>query len=248
MDISVEFKPFSVSKDTQKLLNLGNIRIFLTGTLGDKDKFCKWNDINPDETYYIYEKSPFDVSKRPIYGEFVGSMSGKRGNVPKWKNKKALSKIKKLIDKHNGENGVIHTSSNEQAYWIIENLKECNLRFVGGSDRNQVLREFKESNENIILIGASIKDGVDFKGDLCRFQIIFKIPYPQLNEQVKYRKELDSSWYYYQAVMALMQAYGRGIRDVDDYCTMYILDVDFKKLVDFNKNFFNEYFLEAIKK
>ena len=59
MDISAEFKPFSVVDDTQKLLGMGNIRIFLTGTLGSKEKFCEWNNINPEETYYIYEKSPF---------------------------------------------------------------------------------------------------------------------------------------------------------------------------------------------
>lgn len=248
MDISADFKPFSVSDDTQKLLDLGNVCIFLTGTLGDKDKFCKWNDINPDETYYIYEKSPFEISKRPIYGEFIGSMSGKRGNIPKWKNKKAVLKIKEIINNHKNQKGVIHTSSNEQAFWIMDNLEDYDLRFVGGSDRNEILREFRQSSDDIILIGASIKDGVDFKGDLCRFQIVFKVPYPQLNEQVIYRKNLDPSWYYYQAVMAIMQAYGRGIRDNDDYCVMYILDSDFKKLVDFNRNFFNEYFLEAIKK
>lgn len=248
MDISADFKPFSVSDDTQKLLDLGNVCIFLTGTLGDKDKFCKWNDINPDETYYIYEKSPFEISKRPIYGEFIGSMSGKRGNIPKWKNKKAILKIKEIINNHKNQKGVIHTSSNEQAFWIMDNLEDYDLRFVGGSDRNEILREFRQSSDDIILIGASIKDGVDFKGDLCRFQIVFKVPYPQLNEQVIYRKNLDPSWYYYQAVMAIMQAYGRGIRDNDDYCVMYILDSDFKKLVDFNRNFFNEYFLEAIKK
>lgn len=248
MDISADFKPFSVSDDTQKLLDLGNVCIFLTGTLGDKDKFCKWNDINPDETYCIYEKSPFEISKRPIYGEFIGSMSGKRGNIPKWKNKKAILKIKEIINNHKNQKGVIHTSSNEQAFWIMDNLEDYDLRFVGGSDRNEILREFRQSSDDIILIGASIKDGVDFKGDLCRFQIVFKVPYPQLNEQVIYRKNLDPSWYYYQAVMAIMQAYGRGIRDNDDYCVMYILDSDFKKLVDFNRNFFNEYFLEAIKK
>lgn len=248
MEISAEFKPFSVSDDTQELLKLGNVRIFLTGTLGNKEKFCKWNDINPDETYYIYEKSPFDVRKRPIYPEFVASMSGQRKGVPNWKNEKAISKIMELLDKHSNEKGVIHTSSNEQAFWLIENLKGYPLVFVGGKDRNEVLKEFTESTERKILIGASIKDGVDFKGDLCRFQIIFKVPYPQLNEQVKYRKELDKSWYYYQAVMALMQAYGRGIRDENDYCVMYIIDSDFEKLFDFNKNFFNEYFTEAIKK
>ena len=248
MDISAEFKPFSVLDDTQNLLELGNIRIFLTGTLGSKDKFCEWNNINPDETFYIYEKSPFDVAKRPIYTDFVGRMSGKTRGIPNWKNKRAIKKIKELLDKHQDEKGVIHTSSNEQAFWIIQNLKDYTLVFVGGEDRNIVLKEFTESNESIVLIGASIKDGVDFKGDLCRFQIVFKIPYPQLNEQVKYRRNLDPKWFYYQTVMALMQAYGRGIRDVDDWCVMYIIDSSFKQLFDYNRGFFNEYFIEAVQK
>ena len=248
MDIFAEFKPYSVSDATQNLLSFGETKIFLTGTLGDMKKFCKWNNINPDNTYYIYEKSPFEVSNRPIYIDFVGNMSGSRRNVPNWKNKRAILKIKELIDRYPNQKGVIHTSSNEQAFWIMDNLKEYKLLFVGGESRNEVLKEFNERNDGVILIGASIKDGVDLKGDLCRFQIIFKVPYPQLNEQVKFRKSLDPSWYYYQAVMAIMQAYGRGIRDKEDYCDMYIIDSNFKRLFDFNYNFFNEYFIEALKK
>ena len=249
MDISAEFKPFSVADDTQNLLGMGNVCIFLTGTLGSKDKFCEWNNINPEETYYIYEKSPFDVEKRPIYADFVGNMSGRRrGKTPNWKNKRAINKLKELLSRHKNEKGVIHTSSNEQAFWIMDNLRDDRLVFVGGEDRNHTLKDFTKSKENTVLIGASIKDGVDFKGDLCRFQIVFKIPYPQLNEQVKYRKALDPKWFYYQTVMALMQAYGRGIRDMDDWCVMYIIDSSFKQLVEYNRGFFNEYFLEAIQK
>ncbi|WP_405293013.1 helicase C-terminal domain-containing protein [Methanobrevibacter sp.] len=248
MDISAEFKPYSVVDDTQNLLSLGNICIFLTGTLGSKDKFCEWNNINPDETYYIYEKSPFDVAKRPIYTDFVGRMSGSRGKKPNWKNPRAIKKIRELLDKHSDEKGVIHTSSNEQAFWIMDQLKDYPLIFVGGEDRNMVLKEFTQTKENLILIGASIKDGVDFKGDLCRFQIVFKIPYPQLNEQVKYRRDLDPKWFYYQTVMALMQAYGRGIRDMDDWCVMYIIDSSFRQLFEYNRGFFNEYFAEAVQK
>ena len=246
MDISAEFKPFSVSQDTEELLKMGNVRIFLTGTLGDPDKFCKWNNINREETYYIYEKSPFDKKNRPIYIDFVGSMSNKDKYGPKWKNMKAIDKIKEIIDMYPDVKGVIHTSSNDQAFWICDNLPEYPLIFVGGEDRNRILRDFAESDERAILIGASIKDGVDFKGDLCRFQIIYKVPYPQLNEQVRYRYDMDKKWYYYQAVMSIMQAYGRGIRDKDDYCDMYIIDSDFGRLFDFNRNFFNEYFTEAI--
>lgn len=248
MDIFAEFKPYSVSDATQNLLEFGNTRIFLTGTLGSMEKFCQWNNINPENTYYIYEKSPFDVSNRPIYMDFVSNMSGHSKGVPHWKNKKAILKIKELIERYPNQKGVIHTSSNEQAFWIMDNLKEYNLLFVGGESRNQVLKEFNESKDAAIIIGASIKDGVDLKDDLCRFQIIFKVPYPQLNEQVKYRKSLDPSWYFYQAVMAIMQAYGRGIRDKDDYCDMYIIDSNFKNLFEYNRNFFNEYFTEALKK
>lgn len=248
MDINAEFKPYSVMDDTQKLLAMGDICIFLTGTLGSKDKFCEWNNINPEETYYIYEKSPFDVTKRPIYPDFVGRMSGFRRGVPNWKNKSAIKKIKEILEKHSDEKGVIHTSSNEQAFWLIENLKGYPLTFVGGENRNQILKDFSKSKKREILIGASIKDGVDFKGDLCRFQIVFKIPYPQLNEQVKYRRDLDPKWFFYQTVMALMQAYGRGIRDVDDWCVMYIIDSSFKQLFDYNRGFFNEYFIEAVQK
>ena len=248
MDISADFKPFSVVDDTQNLLALGNVCIFLTGTLGSKDKFCEWNNINPEETYYIYEKSPFDVANRPIYTDFVGRMSGFRRGIPNWKNKRAIKKIRELLDGHKGQKGVIHTSSNEQAFWIMDQLKDYPLVFVGGADRNIVLKEFTESKESLILIGASIKDGVDFKGDLCRFQIVFKIPYPQLNEQVKYRRDLDPKWFFYQTVMALMQAYGRGIRDTDDWCVMYIIDSSFKQLFDYNRGFFNEYFTEAVQK
>ncbi|MDO5820867.1 MAG: helicase C-terminal domain-containing protein, partial [Methanobrevibacter sp.] len=90
---------------------------------------------------------------------------------------------------------------------------------VEGDERNRIINDFTRSDKKSVLIGASLKDGVDFKGDICRFQIMFKMPYPQLNELVQYRKRQDRSWSFYQAVMALMQAYGRGIRDMDDYCT-----------------------------
>ena len=47
--------------------------------------------------------------------------------------------------------------------------------------------------------------------------------------------------------MPLMQAYGRGIRDMDDYCVLYVLDSDFDKLLNQHNYLFNEYFLEAIR-
>ena len=244
--LQAEFKPYSVTDETAKLLNMAEICIFLTGTLGDKKKFCQWNNINPDETYHIYQKSPFELENRPIVLDFAGRLSGDNKGRPNWRSRKAIDKIKEILDAHSNEKGVIHTSSTEQAYWICENLKDYDLIVVEGDERNRIINDFTQSDRKSVLIGASLKDGVDFKGDICRFEIMFKMPYPQLNELVQYRKRQDRSWYFYQAVMALMQAYGRGIRDMDDYCTMYIIDSSFKRLFDYNRKFFNKYFEEAV--
>ncbi len=244
--LKAEFKPYSVTDETMRFLNMADICIFLTGTLGDKRKFCQWNNINPDETYYIYQKSPFLLENRPIILDFAGRLSGDYKGRPNWRNMQAIEKIKEILDRHRYQKGIIHTSSTEQAYWIKENLPDYDLIVVEGDERNRIIDDFSASKRKSVLVGASIKDGVDFKGDICRFQIMFKIPYPHKNELVKYRMEQDRSWYFYQAVMAIMQAYGRGIRDMDDYCTMYIIDSSFEYLFNYNRRFFNKYFEEAV--
>ena len=241
--LKAEFKPLTISDYSDQLLHFGDIRLFMTGTLGSKDKFCQWIGIDPQETYYLYVKSPFPIENRPIIKEYVGSMSNNR-----WKNGLAITRIQEIISKHKGQKGVIHTSSNQQAWFIKKALASKNVWVAQGPTREDTIRRFEASRKSVILVGAGIKDGVDFKGDKCRFQIIFKIPYPSLaGKQVNIRMHYDESWYNYQTIMPLMQAYGRGIRDMDDYCTCYILDNDFEKLLRKFRYLFNEYFLEAIK-
>lgn len=247
--LKAEFKPLTISDYSDQLLQFGDIRLFMTGTLGSKDKFCNWIGIDPKETYHIFVKSPFAVEHRPIIKSYVGSMSGRKGPNPNWRNPQAIVKINKIIQKHKHEKGVIHTSSNQQA-WYIKKMLASNLVWVAqGNTREDTIKRFESSHKPVILVGAGLKDGVDFKGDKCRYQILFKMPYPSLaGKQVNIRMHYDQSWYAYQTIMPLMQAYGRGIRDMDDYCVMYVLDSDFDRLLNQHKYLFNEYFLEAIKK
>ena len=200
--LKAEFKPLTISDYSNQLLHFGDIRLFMTGTLGNKDKFCQWIGIDPKETYYIFVKSPFPKTNRPIIKSYIGSMSGRKGRNPNWR-----------------------------------------------PTREDTIKRFESSHKPIILVGAGLKDGVDFKGDKCRYQIMFKMPYPSLaGKQVNIRMHYDKSWYAYQTIMPLMQAYGRGIRDNEDHCVMYVLDSDFDKLLQQHKYLFNEYFLEAIQK
>lgn len=246
--LKAEFKPLKISDYSDSLLNFGNIRLFMTGTLGSKDKFCEWIGIDPKETYYIFVKSPFPKTNRPIIKSYVGSMSGRKGQNPNWRNPAAIQKINEIINKHKHEKGVIHTSSNQQAWFIKKMLKSKKVWVAQGATREDTIRRFESANGPVVLVGAGLKDGVDFKGDKCRYQIMFKMPYPSLaGKQVNIRMHYDDSWYAYQTIMPLMQAYGRGIRDNDDYCVLYVLDSDFDRLLRKYPYLFNEYFLEAIK-
>ena len=246
--LKAEFKPLTISDYSEQLLHFGSIRLFMTGTLGSKDAFCEWIGIDPKETYHKYVKSPFPKNNRPIIKSYVGSMSGRKGRNPNWRNPAAISKIQRIIKKHSHEKGVIHTSSNQQAWFIKKMLHSKNIWVAQGHTREDTIRRFESATGPVVLVGAGLKDGVDFKHDKCRYQIMFKMPYPSLaGKQVNIRMHYDHSWYAYQTIMPLMQAYGRGIRDMDDHCILYVLDSDFDKLLKKYSYLFNEYFLEAIK-
>ena len=240
--LKMVLKPLSGAEHSNSLLRFGDTRLFMTGTLGNAEKFCEWNGIDYDDTEYIYCKSPFPVKNRPIIKRYVTSMRQEA-----WRNPHIIKYIEKIRSNHQGEKGVIHTSSNQQAWWI-KNALNSNLVWVAqGNSREETIRKFEESNYPITLIGAGLKDGVDFKGDKCRYQILFKVPYPHLgSQQIKIRRQVDPVWYMYQTVMPLMQSYGRGIRSMDDYCKFYVLDEDFEHLITEFKYLFNEYFLEVI--
>jgi len=240
--LNMVLKPLSVERYSGSLLGFGRNRLFMTGTLGSKDKFCEWNGLNVDDTHYIYAKSPFPVENRPIIRQYVCSMRQEA-----WRNPHILKYIQKILSAHSDEKGVIHTSSNQQAWWIKKHLNSKRLWIAYGNTREQSIKDFENATTNRVIVGAGLKDGVDFKGDKCRFQILFKVPYPSLgSQQIKIRRKLDPSWYAYQTVQPLQQAYGRGIRDMDDYCKFYVLDEDFEHLTHEYDYFFNEYFKEAI--
>ena len=70
-----------------------------------------------------------------------------------------------------------------------------------------------------------MNEGVDLPGDECRFQIIYKLPYPDLGDrQIMLRANADEDWYNYKTALSLIQTYGRGMRFEDDYCVTYFID------------------------
>jgi Rad3-related DNA helicase len=62
----VSFKPLRINTYAgDRLFNHADIRLFMSATILDKDLFCQWLGIEPDETYYMEIKSIFHNHHAP---------------------------------------------------------------------------------------------------------------------------------------------------------------------------------------
>ena len=116
-------------------------------------------------------------------------------------------------------------------------------------NRERVLQHFETSLSPLVLVSPSMSEGVDLPYDKCRFQVIYKVPFPYLGDrQVNMRRQRDQKWYAYKTVMTLMQAYGRGMRAQDDECYTYVLDENIKMLFKspLYRSLVPEFFKEAV--
>lgn len=245
----VAFKPLKIdiyAKD--RLFQHADTCLFMSATILDMDLFCKWLGIDPTEAYKIRVKSSFPAASRPVHLKIVGPMSRRAINrtAPK-----TIPVLEKIINYHRLEKGLIHTHNYNCQKYILNKIK--NNRMIGhnSSNREYQLRKFEESPESLVLVSPSMGEGVDLPYEKCQFQVIYKIPFPFLGDrQINQRRKKDPKWYAYKTVMTLLQAYGRGMRAEDDFCATYILDGNFRMLLNnpLYKNLVPEFFKEAIQK
>jgi Rad3-related DNA helicase len=243
----VAFKPLRVHQYAKDyLFKYGDVCIFLSATILSHKMFSKWLGLNPNEVYHVKVDSPFPPEKRPIILDLAGKMSANR---IKQTAPKTINILKEILEKHKNDKGLIHTNSYKCQNYINKNLHNSRLISHNSLNRETVLNHFEEDENPLVLVSPSMSEGVDLPYDKCRFQIIYKIPFPYLGDkQVNMRKKRDQRWYAYKTVMTLMQAYGRGMRAEDDSCYTYIIDSDINLIFKspMFKSLVPEFFKEAI--
>lgn len=225
----VSFKPLKISSYTKDMLfKHADICLLMSATILDHRLFCKWLGIDYNEAYSIKVKSTFPASRRPVYIKPVGNMS-KRSI--KYTAPRTIPILKKIIEHHKREKGLVHTHNYKCQKYIMDNLD--NPRLMGHTPVNREIKlvQFEKTSKPMVLVSPSMSEGVDLPYEKCQFQVIYKIPFPYLGDkQINKRNHIDPKWYAYKTIMTLIQAYGRGMRAEDDFCATYILDGNVKML------------------
>lgn len=246
---NIVFKPIDVSMyANNSLLDMGEIRIFMSGTILRPQYFAK--SLGLDSYVIVRPPNIIPPKQRPIVIDYVGSMSSRNisSNI-----RKMAEKIKQIAysDKHKTEKGLIHTYTYNVAKQLQVLLGDDDrFLFHESHNRESVTNNFKMRLDNSILVSPYSYEGVDFKYEQARFQIIAKQPFPFLSKQL-IQKDISSQqkgsdpYLFVERCKILSQMYGRICRSPDDYGITYLLDLDIRNLLG-DGSLASTYFWEGI--
>lgn len=250
--VKIELKPLDISPYCRPVFEKCSKVLIMSATILNPKAFCRSVGLTYDnEVKFIQVKSDFPIENRPIYPLNIAYLNFNNLQLPEVK-----SNITKTIDNimtiHRKDKGIIHTTSYEQLNFIKENIPQDNARRLLVTDpeiqRDEVIQEHIISVKPTVLISPSLHTGLDLKGELSRFQIITKVPYPNKGDRwINAKRHLDEDWYYWQTALKLAQAYGRSIRSNEDWAKTYILDSAFGYFLNKNRNVLPKWFIQAIR-
>lgn len=248
-DENVRLEPVQGGRFVREaLMKWGRKQLLLSATFLDgSGAYSGALRLRPETTAKFAVPSTFAADRRPIIRRYVGNL----GHRQFGDNSAAMvSEIQKICAENPGVRGVVHCTS----YGMAEGLRQSmsgDKRFVwhGKNDRESVVREFMSGRcqRNAVLVGVGLTEGYDFAGDLCRFQVLIRIPYPYPSKRLKARSEVDPRHMDWRTCLTMVQTYGRGMRSADDHCRTYVLDSRFDKFVKTNVGQLPAWFREAIR-
>lgn len=229
------------------LFRYGNQRLHLSATfLNGGGAYSNSVNVGRERMHHITVPSTFEAKKRSITPVACGDLRTKLWdkNLPK-----VIKAIREIMFKNRGVRGVIHCTSYNMSVDLGRELKDERILEYDRHARGYVVGDFVSghTDEDAVLMAVALNEGYDFKDELCRFQIIVRVPMLPPTKCVIARGKIKGGRYYgWRVALSIVQAYGRGMRSADDWCHTYILDSRFTEFVEKEKDQLPDWFLEAI--
>ena len=247
----LELLPLSVAPMARAILfDAAELTVLSSAYLGQRTVFAECFGLEPDQVRVLAAGSPFPLARRPIVYRPVGALS--RATLGQLEPALA-AEVAGILAAHAGDKGLIHAGSYAAARRLLADLGDRAPRaarrilFVDSSaGKARALDQHRTSREPTVLLSPSMREGVDLPDDFLRFQIITKMPYPDLGDPwTAARQARDPRWYALETSKALVQAYGRGCRHAGDHGTTYILDAQLQRFLARYRPLLPPWFLDA---
>lgn len=251
--IFMEPLDISNSPAVQFMFPQGKVKkiVLMSATISRKD--IEQLGLSGKKIVYIDANSVIPAQNRPIIVPREAenmSLASQQANLPKLANF-----IIKTALKFPEEKGLVHLPYNmvEKLKNLIRAHPDFNkikhmMLWHTRENKTKVYNQFRELAEPGILFGSGMYEGLDLKQELCRWQIISKIPFPSLaNEAIKYMADIDQEWYSWEASKILQQAFGRIVRSETDYGISFVFDKSFIRLYEQNQDLYPRWLRDSIK-
>nr|WP_097010090.1 ATP-dependent DNA helicase [Natronoarchaeum philippinense] len=232
----VTIKPMDPERYLQHTVwDRANKFALLSATILSKDAFCRQVGLDPDDVALVDVGHTFPVEHRPLYDVAQGKMTYEHRDqtIPK-----VARTIVRIMRKHDDEKGLIHCHSYDIQSRLKERLGDFGVaqrvRTHDREDRDAALEAWKDSDRPDVFLSVKMEEALDLEGDLARWQVICKAPYPNTGDsRVAHRLEDGQwGWYYRTALRTVIQACGRVVRAPEDHGATYLADSSLLDLFD----------------
>lgn len=219
--------------------------VLMSATFSKEDLYSLGLDLY--RTRILEVDSPIPVEQRPIEYKPLADM-GMRGQANKDSMGQLVRRLSAAIDFHSGEKGIIH-STYKLSYLLSQVLHHPRVLFHTKYNKAEMYAKWLASDpkDGLVLVGCGMYEGLSLNEDIARWQVILKVPYPNMTDPAIYAKmhERPES-YQWEAIRHIVQAAGRVCRTPDDYGKTYIVDTNFKRLWQQYNHLFPNFFKEAL--
>ncbi|HUG36153.1 MAG TPA: helicase C-terminal domain-containing protein [Candidatus Limnocylindrales bacterium] len=248
---TLELVPLTVSAMAPALLwDAADIVVLSSAFMGRPEVIAGYFGLAPEAVRALASASPFAVERRRIEYRPVGVLS--KATLPELE-PALFDEVAAILARHPAEKGLVHAASYAAARRMLTQLADRapeqfrRVIFVESSAaKARALEDHRSSRLPTVLLSPSLREGVDLPDDFLRFQIVTKMPFPDLGDPwTAARQQRDPRWYALETAKALVQAYGRSCRHADDHGVTYILDGQFSRFVQRYRPLLPAWFREA---
>lgn len=236
------FKPIYASAFADEML-FSKVKktLHMSATVCGFEAYCEEVGINIEDAEFIEMDHVIPADKRPAHVYNVSWMSYKRYEDDV---RKTVAFVDGLMKKTGAEeNMIVHTVSYKRA----DDIKSRSKYDVRVPRTHAEVVEVLNNEKGVIVASPSICAGIDAKDDMARYNVIAKLPFPSFGDpRIKFISQHSPNLLSLMVIRDVVQAAGRTSRHENDWSKTYIIDGNFKRLMDNNRNMFPDWFKESL--